>query len=638
MPFGAGAAVTPMRRRGSRRGYFVDLFLMKNRKFPARAAALSLASAAAFPVMVRAQTAPPLPETVVTATRVAQPLSDLVADVSIIDRETIERAGATGVADLLARVPGIEISRNGGPGTTTSVFLRGAESRFTAVYIDGVRIDSQSTGGALWESIPLAQIDRIEVLRGPAAAVYGSDALGGVIQLFTKKGEGPLAPVIGFGVGSRGTTRVDAAFSGSSGAVDYSVGLARQASTGFNARPIPAANPDNDGYRSESANARLGLQLSKTQRLEATLLGNNLNSQYDGSLKNDDRNLEKLQTVGLNWLAQWSDAWSTRFSVTDSRQRYETTPSPYLAITHLRGYLFQNEIHLGAHRVTAALERREDNLQNAPLDRNRSQDGLALGYGYTSRQHTVQLNVRHDRDSEFGGKSTGSAAYGYALTPQWRATASVGTAFRAPTLYQRFSIYGVPTLQPETSRNVELGLRYAQGGSSFGIVAYRNRVSNLITYVNGAGPCANGGPGPFSGCYYNTARAEYEGVTLTGGYKLGEVTLHGSLDLQSPRDLGTGNQLARRSREHATLGAETRVGAWSLGADAQLSGKRYDNAANTTVLGGYALFGLSASTRLARDWTFLARVDNLADKNYQLASTYATPGRTLYAGLKWAPQ
>ena len=129
--------------------------------------------------------APSLSETVVAATRTPQPLADLVADISIVDRETIESSGTTGLADLLARLPGVEFSRNGGPGTTTGVFLRGAESRFTAVYIDGVRIDSQSTGGAPWESIPLGLIDRIEVLRGPAGAVYGSDALGGVVQIFT---------------------------------------------------------------------------------------------------------------------------------------------------------------------------------------------------------------------------------------------------------------------------------------------------------------------------------------------------------------------------------------------------------------------------------------------------------------------
>jgi len=614
---------------------------MKTRVFYARPAALSLALAAAFPAFSQAPPGlPTLKDTVVIATRTEQPLTDLLADVSVVDREAIERSGAVGLADVLARLPGIEFTRNGGPGTNTGVFLRGAESRFTAVFIDGVRIDSQATGGASWESIPLAQIDRIEVLRGPAAAVYGSDALSGVIQIFTRRGEGPFSPVAGIGVGSHGTNKADAGFSGAVGAFDYSLGMASERSTGFNSRTIAGQNPDTDGYRSRSVNARLGFQINKAHRLEAAVLSNNMKSQYDSTFARDDLNLRELDTLGINWQARWTEAYSTRLSVTDSRDRYQTVPSPYLSVTNLRGYLLHNELRLGAHVLTADLERKEDHLENAPINRGRSQDGFALGYGWRGTRHTLQLNARHDNDSEFGGKNTGSAAYGFALTPQWRATVSAATAFRAPTLYQRFSIYGVSTLQPESSRNLETGLRYAEGNTSFGVVAYRNRVSNLITFTNGSGPCTNGrAPVALANraCYSNTARAEYTGVTFSGGYKLGGTLLSASLDLQDPRDLNTGNSLARRARSHAVLTADTRVGAWSLGAEAQLSGRRFDDAANTKTLGGYTLFNLSARTALARDWTLITRVDNLTDKSYELAQTYATAGRTLYVGLKWAP-
>jgi vitamin B12 transporter len=614
---------------------------------PCALAALSILAAplvhaqdAQAPVLL-AQNArmPSLHDTVVTATRTEQPLSDLVADVSIVDRETIEASGATGLADVLARIPGIEITRNGGVGNASSVFLRGAESRFTAVYIDGVRIDSQSTGGAQWEQIPLAQIDRIEVLRGPAAAVYGSDAIGGVVQLFTRKGEGPARPYVGVGVGSQGTRKIEAGVSGAAGregAFDYSLGLSREISDGFDLKSSGVHNPDRDGYRSTSGNARLGFRINAQQRLDATLLASRMNSGYDNfsysaAQPADDRNLNRLRTAGLTWTAQWSDAYSTRVSVTDSANRYETTPSPYLTETRLRGYLWQNDFRWGVHRFSAALERREDDLQNYPIDRSRSQDALALGYGLNTGRHTVQVNVRHDSDSEFGGKDTGSASYGYAFAPNWRATASVGTAFRAPTLYHRFSEYGVATLQPETSHNAELGMRYAQERSSFSVVAYRNRVSNLISFV-GAGTCASA-----FGCYANTARAKYEGVTFAGSYHLSGVQLHGSLDIQNPRDLDTGKQLARRAKRHATLGADTRIANWTVGAEVQASGRRFDTVANTNVLGGYALVNLYASTRIARDYTLLARVDNLADKDYQLARGYATPGRTLYVGVKWAP-
>ena len=610
----------------------VDSSLMKTCMSCARLAVLPLALASVFSSFAQTGAPASLGENVVTATRVAQPLTDLVADVTIVDRARIERSGATGLADMLARLPGVEFQRNGGPGTTTGLFVRGAETRFTAVYIDGVRIDSQSTGGAAWETVPLALIDRIEVLRGPAAAVYGSDALGGVIQIFTKRGENGFSPFVGIGMGTYGTRKMEAGFSGANATFDYSVGLSDEGSDGFNARTLATQNPDLDGYRNRAAHVKLGFQVNPAHRLEATYLSSDVNSQYDSSPVKDDRNLHELNTLGINWQAQWTDAWRTRLSFSDSRDRYETTPSPYLSITDLRSYLLHNEVRQGVHLFSADLERKEDHLQNTPIDQGRSQNAVALGYGFNSAGQTVQLNVRHDQDSEFGGKATASAAYGYTFTPQWRATASVGTAFRAPTLYHRFSVYGLSTLVPESSRNTELGLRYAQGRSSFGAVAYNNQVSNLITF-SAAGTCASS-----FGCYANTAQAEYAGVTFTAAHRLGDVGLNASLDLQNPRDKITGKQLARRAKEHGTLALDTRVGAWSLGAEAQLSGERFDDAANTKVLAGYALFSLSATTALAKDWSLLLRADNLADAKYETAGTYATIGRSFYVGVKWAPQ
>jgi vitamin B12 transporter len=597
-----------------------------------------------------------LGETVVTANRTPQRLSDLVGDVSVVDRETIERSGATGVADVLARLPGIEISRSGSVANTTSLFIRGAETRFTAVYIDGVRVDSQSTGGAAWESIPLAQIDRIEVLRGPAAAVYGSDAVGGVIQLFTRRGEEGVAPYAGIGFGSHGLRRAEAGVSGKSGAFDYSLGVSHEESKGFNVLPMDKrtpsrdgfTSPDRDGYRTSAGNLRLGYELAPGQRLEATLLYSDSDAGYDAPVSfrtrppirfRDDVSSSTLQTAGLSWSARWNDVYSTRVQVTDSQSVYKTQPSFYGTDTRLRGYLFQNEFRFGAHLVTATLERREDVLENAPTTssglfaRDRSQDAVSLGYGFVQGPHSLQLHLRHDNDSEFGGKTTGSAAYGYAITPKLRATVSAGTAFRAPTLYQRFSEYGNAALKPESARNVELGLQYTDGDTHAGIVVYQNRVSNLIVFDGAATGCSSD-----FGCYASTARARYRGVTLSGGHRIGDVTLRASADFQDPRDLDTDNLLARRARRHATVGADWRLGGWTLGAEVQASSKRFDDAANTRELRGYAVLNLVASTQLTRDIGLVARVDNVGDKDYMLARGYATGGRNAYLGLKWTPR
>lgn len=607
---------------------------------PLAALPLALAAASSFAQTSLATTAAAatLPTTVVTATRVAQPLTDVVADVSIIDRANIERSGAVGLADVLARLPGVSIARNGGPASSTSVYLRGAETRFTAVFVDGVRVDSQSTGGVSWQGIPLSQIDRVEVLRGPAAAVYGSDAIGGVVQIFTRRGEAGFAPSVELGLGTHGTRKLAAALSGKSGAVDYSLGVSRETSDGFNAQPL--SNPDRDGYRSNNVSGSVGWQLNAAHRLEATLLNSDTNAQYDGFTPgNDDRSLQELQTLGMKWSARWSDVYSSQVSVGRSKDRYETHPSPYVAKTSVTSYLWQNEFKLGDNLLTAALERREDKLDNTstfPAISNRSQNALALGYALRSGDHSLQLNVRRDDDSEFGGKSTGSAAYAYGFAPNWRALVSAGTAFRAPTLYQRFSMYGEPSLQPETSKNIELGLKYAAQGNAFSVMTYRNRVTNLINYVSGPGACANG-VGAYAGCYGNTGEAEYSGVTLTGSTHIGMAALNGSMDFQNPKDLGTGLQLARRAKQSAKLGVDVPVAGWTLGAEAEWVGKRFDDARNTKTLSSYALLNLSANKALTKDWSLVGRVDNLADRDYETARGYATGGRTLYVGVKWAP-
>jgi vitamin B12 transporter len=266
------------------------------------------------------------------------------------------------------------------------------------------------------------------------------------------------------------------------------------------------------------------------------------------------------------------------------------------------------------------------------LARDRSQDAISLGYGFVQGPHSLQLHVRRDDDSEFGGKTTGSAAYGYAITPTLRATVSAGTAFRVPTLYQRFSEYGLASLKPESSRNIELGLQYTEGPTSAGIVAYRNNVRNLIVFDGTATGCQSS-----FGCYSSTARARYQGVTLSGGHRIGDVTLRASFDFQDPIDLETGNQLARRARRHGILGADWRVAGWTLGAELQTSSRRFDEAANTTKLGGYTVLNLSASTKITRDINLVARIDNVGNKDYQYARLYANGGRTAYLGLKWTP-
>lgn len=617
---------------------------MKNGFAAARLAALSLVLlGASFNLFAQIQGntgAAQLPDVFVSATRIEQLRAEVLADVSVIDSAAIERSGAAALGDVLARLAGFEINRNGGPASTTGVFLRGAETRFTAVFIDGVRIDSQSTGGANWQAIPLAQIDRIEVVRGAVGAVYGSDAIAGAIQIFTRKGEDGVHPYAGLGLGSYATSKVEAGVRGGDGRWTYGLGIANERSEGFNA--TTTGNPDKDGFSAESASARLGFQVNADHRLGASFLSNQQRGQYDGYAPGlDDVAFQKLQTTSLSWQAQWTPQYRSTLSLATSQDRYETTPSAYLTDTHLTSVYWQHEFRSGTSLFSAALERREDRLNNAytsPEETSHFQNAVALGYHWLEGAQSLQLHVRHDADSVFGGQNTGSLGYGYALTPQWRMTGAVGNGFRAPTLFQRFGSYGNDGLLPETSQNLEVGLRYASEEGSFSLTIYSNAVSNLIVYDSSvpAGTCAGADGTVYGGCYGNLAKAIYEGVTISATRAFGSLSTRASLDFQNPRDVSTGKLLVRRARQHALLSIEAPWSGWLIGSELKLSSVRYDDAANTKELAAYGLLNLYAQTKLSSDLSVLLRLDNAGDLPYVLAGGYATAGRSWYAGLKWA--
>ncbi len=593
-----------------------------------------------FPALLLAPAAfaQPAPEQIViTANRTPQPLSAVLADVSIIDRAGIERAAVGSVVDLLARLPGIEFVRNGGPGASTSVYIRGGENRHTAVYIDGVRFDSQASGGPQWEQLPLEQIERIEVVRGPAAAVYGSDAIAGVVQIFTRQGQGPARPTAALTLGSYGTVQGQVGLSGASQGWNYAFSAAQARSSGFDAtRPGGFAhNPDKDGWRRSSLQARVGYRVDERHSLDASLLASHMKSGYDGSPTTDDQNENTVRNGHLAWAARWSADANTRLQIGQTETRYETQPSFYRTETTLRDYTLLHEQRMGPGRVTGTLERREDELFNpatpfgAAFGGRRHQNALGLGWRGDFAGHALQLRARRDDDSEFGTRNTGSLSWGWTFVPQWRLSATVATSFRVPTLYQRFSEYGNPDLVPESGRNAELGLRYAAAGSELSLTAWRNRMTQLISF-GAAGPCAS-----TFGCYVNVGRAELKGLSLAGRTTLAGVELHGSLDWHDPRNLASGKTLPRRARRLASFGVQTRMAGWQLGSEVQAAAQRFDNAANTQRLGGYALVNLTASRALRPGLVLEARLDNLGDKKYELARSYVTPGRSGQLTLRW---
>jgi vitamin B12 transporter len=583
-------------------------------------------------------------QVVVTANRIEQKVRDVVADVSVIDRDELASAGASTVAEVLSRLPGVQMSAGS---TLTSVSIRGAEGRMTAVYVDGVRVDSQDGvsaigGGAPWAFIPTAQIERIEVLRGAASAIYGSDAMGGVVNIFTRKGAAGFSPFVSAGFGGHGTQHTQiykAGASGKAGVVDYSFGAAYEDSQGHNTSPTLPRPATAQGHILRSMNTRLGWDLSATQRLEATGLSSTLVEQLApfAPATQDSRSVGSLDTARLAWSSQWSDAYSSKLAVNNSiSARKDSDLNDYKTV--LKSYLLENHLKTLGGVISAVYEHKEDqfivhpDVWGSPLaEGSRSQNALGLGYSLKTGRHTVQTNWRNDFDSRVGAKNTGSAAYAYALSANLRVSASMGTGFKAPTLEQLYSQYGSASLRPETSRSQELAVRHTQGASQVRLAVYRNTFNDLISSNMTGTDCAAGWF-----CYYNVGRASTTGGTLSAEHQFGATRVHGSLDWLNARNDITGTRLSLRAQHQGLVGFDTPLADWKLGADLRGVGERHEDAANTKVLQGYALLNLKASKAIGKDWRATARLDNATNQAYDTVGyNTASPGRSLFVGVQW---
>lgn len=596
---------------------------------------------------------------VTTATRSPQRVSDVLADITVLTREDISAQAFGGLADLLAKQPGIQIARNGGPGGTTSLYLRGTNTEHTVVLIDGVRVDTQSgSGGAPWEALGLAQVERIEILRGPASAVYGSDAMGGVIQIFTRKGQSAPQLELHGAIGSLGTTKGDISFSGKQGDWDYAVGAALESSDGFNVMPGKAGVTDSDGWRNHSLQGRLGYAVSDRHRLGLVATRSHVDSQYDSTFSpanTDDHSVNDARSARATWTAQWSPVWQSEVSASESRARYETLnngQSGYVTETRVRAYAWANQFTLPVGRLNATLERREDELLNSSLrpskqgQADRSQDALALGYLLNLGAFDGQVHWRHDKDSDFGGVNTGSLAAGWRFTPELRAWASAGTSFRAPSLYQSFSQYGpldtLAPLKPQHGRNKELGLRWNSGVHQLSLTAYDNRIRDLINYDSQfALNCPATDPtnvNPWDGCYGNLARVHLRGATLQGQTEFDGWHLQAAYDWQNARDEISGGKLGRRAPRYASLQVDKTVGDWSGNLGLTATARRPDTNGSTQRLGGYALVNAALAYRINPQARVQLNVDNAFDRSYQTARGYAQPPRTVMLGITLTPK
>ena len=589
---------------------------------------LSLAVAAS----VHAQDA--LNNVVISASRTEQRIQDALPATTLITRADIDRAQAVDLPSLIRNVTGIEIVQNGGAGTVSSAFIRGAESRHTLVLVDGIPINNLNFSSAAIEHIPLVNVERIEVVRGNVSSLYGSNALGGVIQIFTRDaGTSPWTSLTAQ-VGSRGLVDV----SGSTG-VKKESGLALTASAqtlhsqGFNAinqKELSGTNPDRDGYSRRVLSAGVSQDLSQLGRIGLKLSESKGVTEYDsqfGPATQTDKSNFTLTNASL--YGQFKLALDLQLDAnmgqTSDSLDASVTAYPYrIKSSSQNSSLGLTWRALQGHIVTAGYETTTQRLDSNTVYKKteRTLNASRLGYLIDQGDHQLQINLRQDDYSDFGMATTGLFGYGYRLTPTLRVSANTSTGFMAPTFNDLYYPYGGnPNLRPEHLRSNEIAAQYASGAHDLRVTYFDNQFTDLIgnnsSYVR-----------------TNIAKAQNKGVELIYIGKFASSTINAGITSQDPLNSITQKQLDRRAKILANFGLNQDLGAWSVGAQTRYSSERPD-AAQTKTLGAYFVSDLTASYQWSRDLKLNGRINNVFDRKFETAYGYNQVRRGVFAGLNW---
>ena len=573
----------------------------------------------------------------VTATRQEMRTSELLSDVTVIDREELDAAGHSTLEELLSRQPGIEYGANGSYGAASSLYVRGTNGSHVLLLVDGMRVGSATSGNVSWSRIPVSQIERIEIVRGPASSLYGSDAIGGVVQVFTRLGAGPLNFQGEAGAGSNDTSSASGGLSGAQNGWRYALNASTYSTGGFNSKPWSAtASKDRDGYWNNSLSGRLGYSFAKGHEAGVSFLHSDGENRYDGSGASVDwRNRVRVDSFNTFLKNAITDSWTSTLSIggsTDDSEELKDGARNSVFRTEQVLYAWQNDFRTRFGNFLLGVERLEQKVDTTTkyTTTERTNDSLLAGWNIGYQAHRLQLNLRHDDNSQFGDKTTGSVSYGYRFSPNWRANVGYGTAFKAPTfndLYYplNWGYHGNPDLLPESSKNREAALHFETGRQHVSLTWFLNRVENLIVWTNTPS---------------NVGNARLEGAILAYEGSAAGFDLRANYNLLDAKDADTGQRLARRARHYGTASVGQSIGAWEWRVEQHLSDSRmdYPYGEPPKKLAGYALTHLYGAYRLSPDWSVFARVNNLFDREYVLADGYATPGVNAFLGIRYSPK
>ncbi len=616
---------------------------------------VALFSATALPFTVYAET--PMELTIVTPARISQPLDKAIADTSVLTAQDIRNSGAADVASLLKQVAGVEIYQGGGVGKQSSLFLRGSNSSHVLVLLDGVRINSATAGTTQVDQLMLDQIDHIEVVRGNVSSLYGSDAIGGVIQIFTKRGKGVPAFNISGGAGTHNTRRSSAGYGGESANTTYNVQVSKYSTDGFSAvKPdlVSTVNPDQDGYENTSVSANLRYDWADSQNLSASLFNSSGDNQTDnpyGSSTDINSSKARIRKLALASENSFNESWKSKIQLSrgidDSQNFLNGLPDVAMGAqfkTSSDQFSWQNTLSVGEHdSLIVGLEKLKQQVVSSTLytRTRRTDDSLYAGYTGNFDAQQVQVNLRRDQYADSGAANTWLLGYGYEISGAWRVTASTATAYKAPTLndlYYPFVDYGTfggvsysyqgnPALKPERSRDSELGLHFAGDGQHLDAVYFDNRIRDLIVITTDPASTMT-----------NLDAARNDGMELVYTGVFGDTEARLAATRQDPRDANTGQPLLRRARNFSNVGISRKLDKLKLGGEWQHSGARTDVDINTfarVTLAAYDLANLTANYAMDEHFELTARVDNLFNRDYMLAHGYNSLGRTLFVGLQY---
>jgi vitamin B12 transporter len=598
----------------------------------------------------------------VTATRTLIPKKNVIADITLISEEEIKLAGYSSLPELLQRQPGIEISNNGGQGKVSTLFLRGASSTHSVILLDGIRIDSATAGLTAIENIPLSQIEKIEIVRGPASSLYGQDAIGGVIQIFTKKGLNGFKPYISFGYGKYNTSIAQGGIRGGDDTTSYAINLSSQNSTGFSAfepNTNPAAtanifNLDKDGYRNKSVSASLSHKINEKLDINFQYFLSQGKNKYDNRYANWDpsidwKNTQDQESLSGTVNSQLTNYWKSSFRVGlgiddyVEKQRYisgATREVDNVYKTIQNQITWQNDLILPLGSLVLLYDKLDQKINVTDTSyskKDRQNDAYMIGYNLNQANHNFQANDRKDFNSVYRDATTGNIGYSYAMNSNWSIASSFGTAFRSPTFnYLYAGSYANPDLQPEKSKNVEAQLKYQSDAEFFSFVTFKNKITDFII----SDSTTNFRP-------YNINTAEIYGATVSSSHFMNHFQVKSSFTVQSPMNESADKYLPRRSNFFATVGLNYFIQNWNLGFEATGSGNRYNDAANLFNIPGYIKTNLFADYQINKNLTMNARVDNVLGKNYTYAYEgnpttdgfrYQTPSQSFFISLRYEPQ